>query len=134
MPLYPNGSSSQKILTFTGMGTYVKENYNLCRERVTVFTQLCSDPSMTLKPEFVFKGKGKKQRSTIKIWSTVNTFDISLCKGIHNVVNNFLNKLRGLLLKFSFYKKPTFIKISCIKISLSRNGRCIFRQFRTLQL
>ena len=60
MPLYPNGSSSQKILTFTGMGTYVKENYNLCRERVTVFTQLCSDPSMTLKPEFVFKGKGKK--------------------------------------------------------------------------
>ena len=38
------------------MDTYVKENYNLSRERVTVFTQLCSDSSVTLKPEFVFKG------------------------------------------------------------------------------
>ena len=60
MPLHRNESTSQKTLTFTGMDTYVKENYNLSRERVTVFTQLCSDPSMTLKPEFVFKGKGTR--------------------------------------------------------------------------
>ena len=46
-----------KKSTFTGMGTYLKENFNLSCERVTVFTQLCSDPSMSRKPEFVFKGK-----------------------------------------------------------------------------
>ena len=42
------------------MDTYVKENYNLSRERVTVFTQVSSDPDLTLKPEFVFKGKGTR--------------------------------------------------------------------------
>ena len=31
---------------------------HLSRERFTVFTQLCSNLSMTLKPEFVFEGKG----------------------------------------------------------------------------
>ena len=40
------------------MDTYVKENYNLSRERITVFTQLCSDPGVILKPEFVFKENG----------------------------------------------------------------------------
>ena len=29
----------------------------LSRERATCFTQLCSDPKVDLKPEFVFKGK-----------------------------------------------------------------------------
>ena len=42
------------------MDTSVKENYNLFRERVTVFTQVSSDPDLTLKPEFVFKGKGTR--------------------------------------------------------------------------
>ena len=42
------------------MDTSVKENYNLFRERVTVFTQVSSDPDLTLKPEFVFKGKGNR--------------------------------------------------------------------------
>lgn len=60
MPLHRNESSSQKTLNFTGMDTYVKENYNLSRERVTVFTQVSSDPDLTLKPEFVFKGKGTR--------------------------------------------------------------------------
>lgn len=60
MPLHRNESSSQKTLNFTGIDTYVKENYNLSRERVTVFTQLCSDPSVPLKPEFVFKGNGTR--------------------------------------------------------------------------
>ena len=57
MPLHRNESASQKSLNFTGMDTYVKENYNLSRERITVFTQLCSDPGVIFKPEFVFKGK-----------------------------------------------------------------------------
>ena len=60
MSLYRNESSSQKTLNFTGMDTYVKENYNLSRERVTVFTQVSSDPDLTLKPEFVFKGKATR--------------------------------------------------------------------------
>ena len=60
MPLHRSESSSQKTLNFTRMDTYVKENYNLSRERVTVLTQVSSDPDLTLKPEFVFKGKGTR--------------------------------------------------------------------------
>ena len=60
IPLHRNESSSQKTLNFTGMDTYVKENYNLSRKQVTLFTQVSSDPDLTLKPEFVFKGKGTR--------------------------------------------------------------------------
>ena len=60
VPLHKNESASQKTRNFTGMNTCVKENYNLSRERITVFTQLCSDPGVILKPEFVFKGKGTR--------------------------------------------------------------------------
>ena len=58
MPLHRNESSTQKTLNFTGLDTYVKENYSLSRERITVYIQVCSDPKVSLKPEFVFKGKG----------------------------------------------------------------------------
>ena len=47
----------RKTLNVKGMDTYVKENYNLSREQVTLFTQMCNDPNVTLQPEFVFKGK-----------------------------------------------------------------------------
>ena len=56
IPLHRNENSSQKHL-FLQAWILAKENYNLSDERVTVFKQLCSDPSVTLKPEFVFKGK-----------------------------------------------------------------------------
>ena len=36
----------------------------LSRERVTCFTQLCSDPKVDLKPELVFKGKGTRTHLT----------------------------------------------------------------------
>ena len=36
----------------------------LSREGVTCFTQLCSDPKVDLKPEFVFKGKGTRRHLT----------------------------------------------------------------------
>ena len=36
----------------------------LSRERVTCFTQLCSDPKIELKPEFAFKGKGTRTHLT----------------------------------------------------------------------
>ena len=60
MPLHRNESLTQKTLNFKGMDTYFKENYNLSRERVTVLTQVCSDPNIIRQPEFVFKGKGTR--------------------------------------------------------------------------
>ena len=57
MPLHRNASASQKTLSLKSEEVFVKENYMLSRERVTCFTQLCSDPKIELKPEFVFKGK-----------------------------------------------------------------------------
>ena len=59
MPLHRNESSGQKTMSLSGEQTYVKENYMLSRERVTVFTQVSSDDTDPLPPpEFVFKGKG----------------------------------------------------------------------------
>ena len=60
MPLHRNESAGQKTLSLKSEDTFVKENYMLSRERATCFTQLCSDPKITLKPEFVFKGKGTR--------------------------------------------------------------------------
>ena len=63
MPLHRNENASQKTVSFTGETTYVKENYMLSRERITVFTQVFSDTSNPLPlPEFVFKGKGTRTK------------------------------------------------------------------------
>ena len=59
MPLHRNESSSQKTLSLKNMDVFVKENYMLSRERITCFTQVSSDDSIKVYPEFVFKGKGK---------------------------------------------------------------------------
>ena len=57
MPLYMNESSGSKTLTFTDDDwTYVKENHMLSRERVTLFTQVSSDPKVKLPVDFCFKG------------------------------------------------------------------------------
>ena len=58
MPLHRNESAGQKTLSLKSEEAFVKENYMLSREKVTCFTQLCSDPKVDLKPKFVFKGKG----------------------------------------------------------------------------
>ena len=58
MPLHMNENSQQNTITFKGEDTFVRENYNLLRERVTVFTQVSSASTINLKPEFAFKGKG----------------------------------------------------------------------------
>ena len=58
MPLHRN--EIQKKLSLKSETAFVKENYMLSRERVSCFTQLCSDPKVTLLPEFVFKGKVTK--------------------------------------------------------------------------
>ena len=60
MPLHRNESSAQATLNFKNADTFVKENHHHSRERVTVFTQVSSDDKITLFPEFVFKGTGKR--------------------------------------------------------------------------
>ena len=60
MPLHRNESHSQKTMSNTGQETFVKENYMLSRERVTAYTQLSTEQDVKFKPEFVFKGQGKR--------------------------------------------------------------------------
>ena len=62
MPLHRNESAFQRTLNFTGLDTYVKENYLLARDRATVYTQVANDSSIKLLPEFVFKGKGARTK------------------------------------------------------------------------
>ena len=62
MSRHRNKSSTQKTLNFVDMDAYVKENYNLSRERVTVFTQVSVSSDINLNPEFVFKGKGTRTK------------------------------------------------------------------------
>ena len=50
MPLHRNESSTQKTLNFTGVDTFVKENYMLSRERVTAFTQVGEGHTKSFKP------------------------------------------------------------------------------------
>lgn len=55
--LHRNESLSQSITSFDA---YVKENYDLSRERVTVFAKASKDPNVKLKPGFVFKEKSTR--------------------------------------------------------------------------
>ena len=64
MPLHRNESASQKTLSLKSEEVFVKENYMLSRERVPCLTQLCSDPKIQLKPEFVFKVIGTRTHLT----------------------------------------------------------------------
>ena len=59
-----NESAGQKTLSLKSEETFVKENYMLSRERLTCFTQLCSDPKVDLKTEFVFKRRGTQTHLT----------------------------------------------------------------------
>ena len=60
MPPRRNESAGQKPLSMKSETIFVKKNYMLSRERVTCFTQLCSDSQIKWQPEFVFKGKGTR--------------------------------------------------------------------------
>ena len=59
MPLHRNETSGCKTMNLKGTDAFVKENYMMSRERITVYTQFSSDDKVKVKPEFVFKGKGK---------------------------------------------------------------------------
>ena len=61
MPLHRNASASSPTLAFSGLDTFVKENYMLSRERATVLTSVTSNNRHPPpKPEFLFKGTGKR--------------------------------------------------------------------------
>ena len=63
MPSYLNNSTGSKTLTLTDDEyTFVKENHKLDRERVTVMTQVSSDPSIKLPTDFCFKGAAPSSR------------------------------------------------------------------------
>ena len=72
MPLHRNESAGQKTLSLKSEEIFVKENYMLSRERATCFTQLCSDPKVDLKLEFVFKGKILEHTSLFQKVSITN--------------------------------------------------------------
>ena len=60
MSLHRNESSGKATMSFKNLDKFVKENTHLSRERVTAFTQVSSDPTINLVPEFVLKGPGKR--------------------------------------------------------------------------
>ena len=87
MPLHRNERLTQKTLNFVDMDAYVKENYNLSRERVTVFTQIYA--------EFAFKGKGTRNKLDpphgIKFnWAPRGSYRLDqMLKTISNLPNKF---------------------------------------------
>ena len=56
---FRNESSTMKSLNLKNTTNYVKENYMLSRERMTVYTQYSNEPDMYFEPQFVMKGQGK---------------------------------------------------------------------------
>ena len=62
MPLHRNESSQQNTMAFKNKDAFVKGNHSLSRERVTVFTQVPSTKDTSLRPEFIFKGKGTRTK------------------------------------------------------------------------
>ena len=95
MPLHRNESSRQKTTSFKGEDVFVKENYMLSRERFTVYTQVASEPSIKILPEFVFKGKGTKitlnPPADIKYqWSVSGSYRLEhMIKTVNNLPNRY---------------------------------------------
>ena len=100
MPLHRNESSQQKTITFKGEDTFVRENHNLSRERVAVFTQVSSASTINLKPDFVFKGKGVRAKVAVDNvncqWSPSGSYRVEhilkTIGNLPNLVNTFTQK------------------------------------------
>ena len=95
MPLHRNESSGENTMSFKGEDTFVKENCMLTRQRVTVFTQISSDPAIKLLPEFLFKGKGTRTKVNapdgVKYqWSEKGSYRLEhMSKTIDNLPNRY---------------------------------------------
>ena len=79
MPLHRNESGSRKTMSFKNLDAYVKENYSLTRERATVYTQVSSDLTINLIPEFIFKGKGTHMKLNASNGAIVDHTAWSIC-------------------------------------------------------
>ena len=94
MPLHRNESSQQKTITFKGEDTFIRENHNLSRERLTVFTQVSSASTINLKSEFVFKRTGVRAKVAVDNvnyqWSPSGSYRLEhILKTISNLPNWF---------------------------------------------
>ena len=87
----------------------------LFRERVTCFTQLCSDPKVDLKPEFAFKGKGTRTHLTPPEgvnyqWTPKGSYRIEqiidMIKQLPNRFNMFTEKRYAMLDDYSVHLMP----------------------------
>ena len=94
MLLHRNENSQQKTIIFKGEDTFIRENHNLLRERVTVFTQVSSASTINLQPEFVFKGKGERAKVAVDNvnyqWPPSGSYRLEhILKTISNLPNRF---------------------------------------------
>ena len=101
MLLHRKESASQRTLSLKSETVFVKENYMLSRERVTCFTQVCSDLQIKLLPEFVFKGRGTRTQlqpppGVTYQWAPRGSYRIeqilSMIKQLPNRFNMFTEK------------------------------------------
>ena len=68
MPMHRNESCGSRTMSFKNNDVFVKENYHLSRDRMTVMTQVSSDETIDLPIEFVFKGVGMYQLQNTLSW------------------------------------------------------------------
>ena len=81
-------------MTFKKENAFVKENHSLSRERVAVFTWVLSTKDMSLRPEFIFKGKGTRTKIDVTNvnyqWSPSGSYRLEhMLKIIKNLPNRF---------------------------------------------
>ena len=101
--IYRNESSGQKTLNFKNSECFVKENFHLSRERVTVFTQISSEENDGLPTEFVWKGKENSKR--IKVNPPPGTFCQFAEKGSYRL-SQMLKTIRRLPNRSNMFTNP----------------------------
>ena len=81
-------------MTFKNEDNFVKENHSLSRERVTVFTQVSSTKDKSLRPAFIFNGKGTRTKIDVTNlncqWSPSRSYRLEhMLKTTKNLSNPF---------------------------------------------
>ena len=76
MPFHSNQSSQQKTMTFKNEDAFVIENQSFSREQVTLFIQVSSIKDISLRPEFIFKGKKINVTNVNYQWSPSRSYHL----------------------------------------------------------
>ena len=81
-------------MTFKNEDAFAKGNHNLSREPVTVFTQVLSTKDISLRREFIFKGKGTRTKIDVTNvnyhWSPNGSYRLEhMLKFIKRLPNRF---------------------------------------------